>query len=109
VIRIFTADEPNAITITVDGRLMDDYVEAVESSSREAIERGRPVHVYLRDVSHIDERGRELLSRLASEGVRLSASGIYSSYIVDEISRKQVDGSHKPSHVAAPKRAHSCK
>ena len=33
MIRIFTADEPNAITITVDGQLVDDCVDAVETCS----------------------------------------------------------------------------
>jgi hypothetical protein len=50
---------------------------------------GRPVHLFLRDVSHIDEHGRSLLSRLARKGVRLSASGVYSSYIVAEIGKGQ--------------------
>ena len=104
MVRIFTADESKAITITVDGQLVDDCVKAVETCSHEAMERGRPVHLYLRDVSHIDEHGRSLLSRLASKGVQLSASGVYSSYIVAEINRKQVEGSGESTGVAARKR-----
>jgi hypothetical protein len=100
MVRIFTADESKAITITVDGQLVDDCVEAVETCSLEAIERGRPVHLYLRDVSHIDEHGRSLLSRLASKGVQLSASGVYSSYIVAEISRKQAEAPGDSAGVA---------
>ena len=87
MIRILTADEPNAITITVDGQLVDDCVDAVETCSHQAMGQGRPVHLFLRDVSQIDEHGRSLLSRLAGKGVRLSASGVYSSYIVTEISK----------------------
>ncbi len=87
MIRILTLDEPNAITITVDGQLMDDSVDAVEACSYQAMGRGRPVHLFLRDVSHIDEHGRSLLSRLAGRGVQLSASGVYSSYVVAEIGR----------------------
>ena len=89
MIRIFTADEPKAITITVDGLLVDGCVEAVETCSHQALGQGRPVNLYLRDVSHIDDLGRSLLSRLASKGVRLSASGVYSSWIVAEITREQ--------------------
>lgn len=89
MIRILTADEPNAITITVDGQLVDDSVDVVETCSCQAISQGRPVHLFLRDVSHIDEHGRSLLSRLKRKGVRLSASGVYSSYVVAEISRAQ--------------------
>jgi len=89
MIRILTADRPNAITITVDGQLVDDSVGAVETCSYQAMAQGRPVHLFLRDVSHIDENGRSLLSRLAGKGVQLSASGVYSSYIVSEISRSR--------------------
>ena len=87
MIRILTADEQNVITITVDGKLVDDCVDAVETCSYQAMGRGRPVHLFLRDVSYIDDRGRSLLSRLAGKGVQLSAAGVYSSYIVAEISR----------------------
>ena len=101
MIRILTADEPNAITITVDGQLVDDSVDAVEACSYQAMGQGRPVHLFLRDVSHIDEHGRSLLSRLAGKGVRLSASGVYSSYIVTEISKGQPQPSDGRSRVAA--------
>ena len=104
MVRIFTTDESRAITITVDGQLVDDCVKEVETCSHEAIDRGRPVHLYLRDVSHIDDRGRSLLSRLASKGIRLRATGVYSSYIVDEISRKQLKRSGDSNGVDARKR-----
>lgn len=87
MIRIFAADEPKGVTITVDGQLVDDCVDAVEASTRQAMSQAREVRLYLRDVSHIDGRGRSLLARLAAKGVRLSASGVYSSYIVSEVSR----------------------
>jgi hypothetical protein len=84
MIRILTTNEASAVTITIDGQLVGDYVDAVETSVNEAIEERRSVHLFLRDVSHIDEQGRKLLSRLATKGVALSASGVYSRYIVAE-------------------------
>jgi hypothetical protein len=99
MIRILTADEKNAITITVDGRLVNDSVDAVEICSHQALAQGRPVHLFLRDVSHIDEHGRSLLSRLARKGVQLSASGVYSSYIVAEISKGQTQQADGRSRV----------
>lgn len=85
MIRLLTTDAPGAITITIDGRLVGDYIATVEDSISEAIKRQKPVRLFLRDVSQIDEHGRKLLSRLAARGVQLSASGIYSSYLVGEI------------------------
>jgi hypothetical protein len=40
MIRILTADEPNATTITVDGQLVGDCVDAVETCSYQAMARG---------------------------------------------------------------------
>src|ERR1035438_7216673 len=99
MIRIMTATRPKVITITVDGELSGEYVDAVETCATHAIATRRPTHLFLRDVSTIDEGGRALLVRLAAKGVstideggrallvrlaakgvRLRASGVYCSY-----------------------------
>jgi hypothetical protein len=85
MIRIMTADEPEAITITVDGKLSDQSIDPVEGCCMQALSQGKPVRVFLRDVSSIDERGRTMLQRLVAAGIHLSANGIYSAYIVQEI------------------------
>ena len=92
MIRIFVADDPDAITCTVDGELVGDAVGVVETFIHQAVAKRRPVHLFLRDVSHIDEVGRTLLSPLATNGVPLRASGVYSSYIVAEVCRERSDG-----------------
>jgi hypothetical protein len=85
MIRVTTADGPACTTVTVDGRLAADYTDLVDICCVQAISKQKPVLLYLRDVSLIDERGRALLRKLAHDGVSLKASGVYSSYIVDEI------------------------
>ena len=85
MIRIMTATEPKGITVTVDGDLAGEYVEAVETCAVQALAQGKPVHLFLRDVATIDARGRDVLSRLASVGVRLRATGVYCSYVVSRI------------------------
>ncbi len=90
MIRIINADEPARTTITVDGRFAGgDYIGTVEACCNQAISKGKPVLLVLRDVSVIGEDGRELLRRLAAEGIGLRASGIYNSYIVSLV---QPDG-----------------
>jgi hypothetical protein len=66
MIRVITADELASTTITVDGKLCGDYVEPVETCCKQAISKGKPVRLYLRDVSMIDERGWTLLSSTVS-------------------------------------------
>jgi len=71
--------------ITVDGELAGDYLEAIEASCDQASSKGKPVWLFLRDLSVIGEDGRALLRRLATKGVRLTASGLYTSYVVQLI------------------------
>ena len=85
MIRIMTADEPASTLITVDGKLSGEGVEPVETCCIQALSIGKPVRLHLRDVSAIDERGRTMLRHLSAEGVDLTANGIYSSYIVNDI------------------------
>ena len=86
MIRIQTANNPGGITIAIDGQLVGDYVEEVEASIRKAAsEQRKYVHLFLRDISQIDETGHSLLSRLAAQGVQLSAAGLYCSYVINQI------------------------
>lgn len=91
MIRITTVDEEAGTTITVDGNLSGEGIEPVEACCIQALAQGRPVRIYLRDVSSIDESGRTMLRHLAVEGVSLSAKGIYSAYIVHEIQSEPTD------------------
>jgi hypothetical protein len=85
MIRIQAATHPSGITVVIDGQLIDEYVAEVEASIRKSLEQCKDVHLFLRNVSHIDETGHALLSRLAAQGVGLSATGLYSSHVVAEI------------------------
>jgi muramoyltetrapeptide carboxypeptidase LdcA involved in peptidoglycan recycling len=92
MIRIMTADEPALTTITVDGELAGGNIQAVETSCDKARSNGKPIWLFLRDVSVVGEDGQALLRRLATKGVRLKASGIYTSYIVQSIQPDHLPG-----------------
>jgi hypothetical protein len=85
MIRITTAHEQAQTIIAIDGQLLSDYVDAVEACCAQAIAKGKPVQLFLRNVSQIDPCGRMLLCRLAGKGVDLKATGIYTSYVVDTL------------------------
>lgn len=85
MIRIQAAYNPGSITIAIDGQLIAEYVAEAEASIRESMEQYKDVHLFLRNVSHIDEMGHALLSRLAALGVGLSAAGLYSSHIIAQL------------------------
>lgn len=85
MIRIMTATEPKLITITVDGELAGEYVDAVENCVKQALANQRPVQLFLREVAAIGESGRSMPGRVAAKGVRLRAEGVYCSYVVARI------------------------
>jgi hypothetical protein len=85
MIRIQADNNPGGITIAIDGQLIGEYVAEVEASIRKSREQYKDVHLFLRDVSNIDEKGHALLSRLAAQGVELSATGLYSSHVVSQL------------------------
>jgi len=87
MIRIQTAESGDGISVVLDGAIAGEYVDEVERAIRQAKEQDRRVRVFLRSVHSIDKAGHALLSRFAAEGVELSATGVYSSYVVDEIKR----------------------
>jgi ABC-type transporter Mla MlaB component len=76
------AEEQSRTIITVDGQLSVETIEVIESCCDQAVPNGKPVHLFLRDVSTVDQAGRTLLCRLAARGVRLFGSGVYTSYLV---------------------------
>jgi ABC-type transporter Mla MlaB component len=80
--RISKAEEQSSMTVTIDGQLSGDYIGVVETCCDQAISTGKPVKLFLHDVSTVDQAGRALLCRLAAKGVRLLASGVYTSYLV---------------------------
>ena len=80
---------------TVSGEISSACIEMLETSCEQAIKDGKAVHLVL-DVTTIDESGRALLRRLARKGVRLSAKGIYHSYLVDTI-RRAASGDLNPA------------
>jgi len=72
--------------LTISGEISSACTELVETCCEQAIRDGKAVHLVL-DVTAIDESGRAFLRRLAARGVRMSAKGIYHSYLVDTIRR----------------------
>ena len=85
MIRIQPAKNPGGITIAIDGQLIGEYVAEIEASIRKSTEQYKAVELFLRNVSHIDEAGQALLSRLAAQGVELRATGLYSSHVVKQV------------------------
>jgi hypothetical protein len=85
MIRVTKTEEPSRTVVTIDGQLSGESVGLVETCCKEAESDGKPVHLFLRDVTAIDDGGRLLLRHLAGNGVRVSGRGLYTAYMVEEL------------------------
>lgn len=85
ILRVNQAQNRFGTVVNVYGQLVGDHVQVVEDCCLKALLNGKPVRVFLRDVSAIDAAGRDLLRRLVERGVRLLGSGIYTSHLVKSL------------------------
>ena len=68
--------------LTVEGELSRECVETLETCCRQALATGRPVELFLRDVSVFDACGRACLEKLARAGIHLRGAGVYTSWLL---------------------------
>ena len=87
--RITKTEDRSRTLLTIDGQLSVESVAAVETCCAQAGSDGRPVHLYLRDITSVDQAGQRMLSRLAAKGVHLAASGMYTSYLVRALTSEE--------------------
>ena len=85
MIRVTKTEKRSRTVVTIDGQLSGESVTVVETCCRQAESREKPVYVFLRDVTTVDQAGTMLLRRLAAKGIRLLARGLYTSYLVQTL------------------------
>jgi len=88
MIRVTKTEKRSRTVVTIDGQLSGDSVGVVETCCNQAKSNGKPVQLFLRDVTTVDQEGRSLLSRLAAGGVHMSAVGIYTCYLVEALTSR---------------------
>ena len=82
LLRVDKQAGPLCTVITLDGEISEECVDFIESCCERVRAAGKPVELFLRDVSRVDAAGRALLSRLAAQGIHLLGRGVYTSYLI---------------------------
>lgn len=87
MIRISQIHEGSKSHLFVEGTLSGDWVVALEESWLEAqtLSSGEAMGIDLSGVTYIDDKGRELLARMARDGTELRATGVMTRGIIEEI------------------------
>jgi len=101
MIRVTKIEERSKTVVIIDGQVSADCVGVVETCCNQARSNGKPVHLFLRDVSSVDQAGQTLLARLAAEGIRVVARGVYTSYLIESLTSTATapgNGHHRRSY-----------
>ena len=85
MIRITKTEKRSHTIIAIDGQVSIDTIAVIETCCCQAESHGKPVHLFLRDVTTVDQSGQTLLRRLAARGIRIVACGLYTSYLVEAL------------------------
>lgn len=87
MIRISQIHEGSKSRLFVEGTLSGDWVDVLEKSWLEAqtASGGETLCIDLSGVTYIDNKGRELLARVARDGAELRATGVMTRGIIEEI------------------------
>lgn len=107
MIRISQIHEGSKLHLFVEGTLSDGWVDALETSWLEAQPQlnGEPLRIDLSDITYVDDRGRELLARMIQSGAKLSATGIMTRAVVEEIKEMLARNRLTEGTEFAPRRA----
>ena len=99
MLRITIHDKPRVTSFVIEGKLVGPWVEELEKcwESVLAAEPSSTMLVNLTAVTFIDHEGRELLTRMWRQGVRLLSAGCLINAIVAEIEAEvEQENNHGP-------------
>lgn len=85
MIRINRIHERSTLRLIVEGTLSGVWVNELEKCWLEADPTDAQIRVELSGVGYIDDSGKKLLKRMVKQGAELSATGVMTKGIIDEI------------------------
>src|SRR6516162_1101048 len=87
MLKITVVDGGAEQTLMLEGKLVAPWVSELESAWNQARQAGRgcKVVVDLSRTTAIDPSGKATLMAMIGEGARLTAQGVYSEYVVEQV------------------------
>src|SRR5215472_15554563 len=85
MLRITVRDQEKKGRIQAAGKIAGPWVAELENAWRSVQAPGREIEIDLKDVTCVDDAGRQLLARMHQAGARLVASGVMMRALVEEI------------------------
>jgi hypothetical protein len=89
MLRITIDQDDTMYRLKLAGRLCGPWVAETEDAWRSSPCPGKQIEIDMRDLTGIDDQGRQLLSAMYQAGARLVVEGVWMAAVVEEITRKQ--------------------
>ena len=94
MLRITVREDQTKGRIEAAGKIGGPWVAELEGAWRLAVASGKEIEVDLRDVTGVDDAGRELLERMHCEGAHLVVCGVLMKTLVDEIRARAMEAGY---------------
>ena len=89
MLRIIVDQDDRSCRLKLAGRLCGLWVAETERAWRSSPCLGKQIEVDMRELTSIDDSGRELLSAMYQAGARLVVEGVWMKGLVEEITANQ--------------------
>jgi hypothetical protein len=89
MLRIRVYEESSRCRLELAGKLGGPWVAETENVWLSAACSGKEIEIDMREVTGIDDAGRELLSAMHHAGARLIAKGVWMTALIEEITGRQ--------------------
>ncbi len=85
MLRITVKENPEKTVLRLEGKLAGPYVDELERCCEAEAAQHHQVAINLAEVSYIDARGRQALAELHARGAELTAAGLSTCAVVEQI------------------------
>jgi hypothetical protein len=108
MLRVMVHEDGALCRLELAGKLGGPWVAETEHVWRSSSCADKQIEVDMRQVTGVDDAGRELLSAMHHAGARLVAEGVAMTTLVEEITRQQAfNGAMQPRSRRVPRRSTS--
>jgi hypothetical protein len=105
MLRITVDQDDMSCRLKLAGRLCGPWVAETEHAWRSSPCPGKQIEVDMRELTSIDDHGRELLSAMYQAGAHLIVEGVWMTALIEEITGKQpIDASMGQSRKESSRR-----
>ena len=109
MLRIVIHEDDKVCRLILAGRLEGPWVAETENAWRSSLRPGRKIEVDLRQLTGVDDAGRDLLAAIYRSGACLIVEGVWMTALIGELTSQQPceDATVQPLEKKRPRRPKS--